>query len=107
MKWHQTGLVVVMSAAMSESTIQWLGTKEAAERMGITPRTLYKLANEGKLPMYRMGRVFRLKQDDVDAFIETTRVEPGSLSHLYPDGGTSVAGRPEVNNTATNDSSLR
>ena len=71
---------------MTESTIRWLGTKEAAEHLGITPRTLYKLANEGKLPMYRMGRVFRLKQDDVDAFIETTRVEPGSLAHLYPDG---------------------
>lgn len=95
---------------MSESTIQWLGTKEAAERLGITPRTLYKLADEGKLPMYRMGRVFRLKQEDVDAFIETTRVEPGSLSHLYPDGrpgnGSGEAGPSDRNKTATNDSSL-
>jgi hypothetical protein len=32
-----------------------------------------------------MGRVFRLKQADVDAFIEGARVPPGSLEHLYPE----------------------
>jgi hypothetical protein len=32
-----------------------------------------------------MGRVFRLKQSDVDAFIEAARVQPGSLEHLYPE----------------------
>jgi hypothetical protein len=32
-----------------------------------------------------MGRVIRLKESDLDAFLETTRVQPGTLSHLYPE----------------------
>ena len=32
-----------------------------------------------------MGRVIRVKQADVDAFIERSRIEPGTLGHLYPD----------------------
>ena len=27
----------------------------------------------------------RLKQEDVDKFIEASRIEPGTLAHLYPD----------------------
>ena len=63
----------------------WFGTKEAAERIGVTVRTLYKLADEGRLPMYKVGRVFRVKAADVEAFLESVRVKPGELAHLYPD----------------------
>lgn len=69
--------------------IHWLSTQEAARRMGITTRTLYRFVDEGQLPAYRMGRVFRLKQSDVDAFIESSRVEPGTLAKLYPERKTS------------------
>ena len=69
---------------MSDS-IRWLGTTEAAERLGIVPRTLYRMINEGEIPAYKMGRVIRLKESDLDAFLETTKVQPGTLSHLYPE----------------------
>ena len=65
--------------------IIWLGTKEAARRLGVTPRTLYRFIDEGGLPAYRLGRVIRLKQTDIDQFIETCRIEPGTLEHLYPE----------------------
>ena len=65
--------------------IQWLSTAEAARFLGITPRTLYRFIDEGKITGYRFGRVIRLKQDDVDAFIEQSRIAPGTLEHLYPD----------------------
>jgi excisionase family DNA binding protein len=68
--------------------IAWMSTLEAARRLGITPRTLYRFIDEGQLPAYKMGRVLRLKQADVDAFIEGARVEPGSLEHLYPERKT-------------------
>ena len=70
---------------MSDTQIVWLNTETAAKRLGITTRTLYRFINEGGLPAYRMGRVIRVKQDDVDAFIERSRIEPGTLGHLYPD----------------------
>jgi excisionase family DNA binding protein len=65
--------------------IRWRGTKQAAAYLGVTPRTLYRLIDQGDIPAYHMGRVFRLKQDDLDAFVERVRVAPGSLRHLYPD----------------------
>ena len=71
-------------AGMAEE-IRWLSTAEAARRLGITPRTLYRFIDEGSLPAYKMGRVIRLKQSDVDAFVEQSRIEPGTLEHLYPE----------------------
>jgi excisionase family DNA binding protein len=63
----------------------WLSTQEAARRLGVTPRTLYRFIDQGELTAYRLGRVIRLKLSDVDAFIEAARIEPGTLDHLYPD----------------------
>ncbi|HVM06935.1 MAG TPA: helix-turn-helix domain-containing protein [Acidimicrobiales bacterium] len=63
----------------------WVGTTEAAELLGVVPRTLYRLIDEGSIPAYKLGRVIRLKADDLEAFLESTRVQPGELRHLYPD----------------------
>lgn len=84
-----------MSSTEPETTsepIQWLSTAEAANRLGITPRTLYRFIDEGQLSAYRFGRVIRLKMTDVDAFIEACKIPPGTLEHLYPDsvGDTST-----------------
>ena len=73
---------------MATDEIEWLSTKEAARRLGITPRTLYRFIDAGDLPAYRMGRVIRLQQAAVDAYIDQCRVEPGTLEHLYPDAAT-------------------
>jgi excisionase family DNA binding protein len=62
----------------------WLGTKEAAARMGITLRSLYRFIDEGDLTAYKFGRVIRLKEDDVAHFIQSCRIQPGQLEHLYP-----------------------
>ena len=67
------------------SPIEWLSTAEAAKFLGITPRTLYRFIDEGQIPGYRFGRVIRLKQEDVDVFIEASRIAPGTLEHLYPE----------------------
>ncbi|WP_428119750.1 helix-turn-helix domain-containing protein [Candidatus Poriferisodalis sp.] len=65
--------------------VVWLSTLKAANRMGITTRTLYRFIDRGDLPAYRFGRVIRLQLADIDRFVEQCRVEPGSLEHLYPE----------------------
>ena len=67
---------------MTASYDHWLGTLAAAEELGVTLRTVYRFLDEGTLPGYRFGRV--IKATDVDLFIESNRVEPGTLGHLYP-----------------------
>ena len=63
---------------------QWLSTTEAKDRLGVTLRTLYRLIDEGQVPAYKIGRVIRLKEDDVKGFLESSLIKPGSLEHLYP-----------------------
>ena len=81
---------------VSDQQIHWMSTKEAAERLGVTLRSLYRFIDEGSLAAYKFGRVIRLKVADVDAFIEDCRIAPGSLEHLYPEvkgaGATRSAG---------------
>jgi excisionase family DNA binding protein len=65
--------------------IHWLSTKEASERLGITLRSLYRFIDEGDLVAYKFGRVIRIQEEDVDNFIQASRISPGSLEHLYPE----------------------
>lgn len=75
---------------MSE-LIQWLGTKEAASRLGVTLRTLYRFIDEGQLVGYKFGRVIRVKENDINIFIDSSRIQPGTLEHLYPEPRKAVA----------------
>jgi excisionase family DNA binding protein len=85
------GTLGAMSTSDTSDEIHWLSTADAATRLGITPRTLYRFIDEGQLPAYRFGRVIRLKADEVDVFIESCRIEPGTLEHLYPDSTTETS----------------
>jgi excisionase family DNA binding protein len=70
---------------MGHEEITWLSTKEAARRLGIANRTLYRLIDEGQIDAYKFGRVIRIQESDVDGFIAGARIAPGSLEHLYAD----------------------
>ncbi len=65
-----------------------MSTKEASDRLGVTLRTLYRFVDEGQLVAYKFGRVIRLKESDVEHFIESSRIAPGTLEHLYPEPKT-------------------
>lgn len=70
---------------MSDEHIEkhWLTTKEAANRLGVNQRTLYRLIDEGTVPAYKLGKLMRLKAHEVDEALESARVERGELKHLY------------------------
>jgi len=64
--------------------VRWLSTKDASARLGVTLRSLYRFIDDGELAAYKFGRVIRLKEEDVERFIESCRIEPGQLEHLVP-----------------------
>lgn len=80
---HHDVIVVGVTTAFDE---RWLGSAAAANRLGVQQRTLYKMIDGGGLPAYRIGRVIRLRERDVDPFIESCRVQPGRLGEMPPDG---------------------
>jgi excisionase family DNA binding protein len=64
---------------------QWLSTKEAAQYLGVNLRTLYRFIDVGGLAAYKFGRVIRLKEVDLERFVDAARIPPGTLEHLYPE----------------------
>jgi len=70
---------------MAREEVVWLSTREAAAQLGITTRTLYRMIDNGQLPAYKFGRVIRLKEHELEAFVESARIVPGELEHLYAD----------------------
>jgi excisionase family DNA binding protein len=65
--------------------MQWMSTKEASDYLGVNLRTLYRFIDEGELVAYKFGRVIRLKAADVESFVESAKIAPGTLEHLYPE----------------------
>ena len=47
-----------------------LSVGDLSEYLNIKKSTIYRLVENGKLPHYRIGRLIRFKQGDVDAWIE-------------------------------------
>ncbi len=84
--------IVVHESADGGHPPEWLGTTAAASYLGITPRTLYRLIDRGQLPAYALGRVYRVRRGDLDAYLASVRVVPGSLGHLHGAASTSGAG---------------
>jgi excisionase family DNA binding protein len=47
-----------------------LSTADAAKRLGVAPRTLYGLIDEGRLAAFREGRKIYVDRDELDRFAE-------------------------------------
>lgn len=58
---------------------EWISAPETARRLGVKLRTVHGFIDRGELPAYRMGRVIRVRVEDLEAFIEACQIEPGSL----------------------------
>lgn len=58
-----------------------LTAEQTARALAISPRTLWTLTNQGKLPVVRIGRAVRYAMDDVLAFVAARR---GSLNAQAP-----------------------
>ncbi|MBV9952687.1 MAG: helix-turn-helix domain-containing protein [Acidimicrobiia bacterium] len=64
----------------------WLSTGQAAKWLGITPAMLYRLVDAGRITPVKRGRLLKFDVDNLIAYVETQRIEPGTLSNLYPGG---------------------
>lgn len=59
---------------MAESEkITWLNSDQAAERLGITTRTLQQLIKNKQITVYRMGRRYRFDEKDVITYLKRCR----------------------------------
>jgi excisionase family DNA binding protein len=75
----------------------FLTTEEVLEYLQVNLRTVYRLIKAGKLPALRVGRQWRFRKRDIDAWLEsqrprTARPATSAASRV----ATAPAGRPRV-----------
>ncbi len=49
---------------------KYLTLEESAERLGVDYKTVYRLVRAGELPAGRVGRIYRVRTEDIDAYFE-------------------------------------
>jgi len=54
----------------------FLTTEEVLGYLKTTPRTVYRLIRNGELPAVRIGRQWRFRRTDLDAWVERQRLYP-------------------------------
>ena len=60
-----------------------MGPSELGKYLRMTERTIYMWAQQGKLPAFKVGSVWRFRRSDVDRWLESTRSGP-SVDEVEP-----------------------
>lgn len=77
------------SEELSEYT---LGVTDVAGLLGRQPMTIRRWIQDGKLPAKRIGKLYKLRPADVDAFVEGADVVPTTSEE--PPTGTMASADP-------------
>ena len=53
----------------------WLTVKELASYIKVKEKTLYGFVNQGSIPHYRVGKLIRFKQNEIDTWMQSKRAK--------------------------------
>src|SRR5437868_5834649 len=79
----------------------FLTTEEVLEYLQVNLRTVYRLIKAGKIPAVRVGRQWRFRKRDIDAWLDSQRMRSGSraaapAAPAAPARPATAATRPRV-----------
>jgi len=76
----------------------FLTTEEVLEYLQVNLRTVYRLIKAGKIPAVRVGRQWRFRKRDIDAWLESQRPRTtrGNTTAAPRTAPAAAAGRPRV-----------
>lgn len=58
-----------------------ISTKKAGDILGVTSKTVIRMIGSGEIPGYRVNFVWKLKESDVEAYLESHRYKPDQPSN--------------------------
>ena len=67
-----------LTGTPSEAKRELLGVEEVAEYLGVVPMTVYRWCREGRLPCMKLGRVWRIRRETLEDFLESAE-RPATL----------------------------
>jgi len=79
----------------------FLTTEEVLEYLQVNLRTVYRLIKAGKIPAVRVGRQWRFRKRDIDAWLDSQRLRGGARATVVPPAPASpvprdAAARPRI-----------
>jgi len=76
----------------------FLTTEEVLEYLQVNLRTVYRLIKAGKIPAVRVGRQWRFRKRDIDAWLDSQRLRGGARAAAAPAPPRAASGatRPRV-----------
>ena len=63
--------------AQSFATARFLTVQEVADLMRVSTMTVYRIIKSGELPAVRVGRSFRVRDVDVDGYLQSRYTQAG------------------------------
>jgi len=56
---------------------EWFTTDELVRWLGLGRTKTYEMLRSGEIPNYKIGRIRRIRRQDVDAWLERNKYRPG------------------------------
>ena len=63
--------------AQSDGLLRFMTVAEVATLMRVSTMTVYRLIKAGDIPAVRVGKSYRLREDDVDKFLSSRYTQAG------------------------------
>src|SRR6186713_3114128 len=76
-------MAIVLSGHLTHDDI-FLTTEEVLEYLQVNLRTVYRLIKAGKIPAVRVGRQWRFRKRDIDAWLDSQRPHPQGIPAYTP-----------------------
>jgi excisionase family DNA binding protein len=64
-------------AAGRLAEVKFLTVAEVASLMRVSKMTVYRLIKQGDLPAFRVGRAYRMREEDVRRYLDSRYTEAG------------------------------
>jgi excisionase family DNA binding protein len=61
----------------NESRVRYVTVAEVADQLRVSNMTVYRLVQAGSLPAVRIGRSYRIREDDVDRYLGEQYTQAG------------------------------
>ena len=67
-------------------TDDWLSSAETGRKLGLSERTVRRMAAAGRLPAYRFGLAYRVDPDELRQYIAKSRMDSGDAAGVVAGG---------------------